>query len=387
MPYQQIIEHPGMPSQRTPGDGVSTRLTDDPEHLLRRVQEVLPDLSILVNKYRETHGALSTRELETRQSQEAQSTALAQKEFYLQALKDQIKEITLGHEKEKAALNLEKDSQKREINERLLEVGDLQEKVRGLEDAQTKLENDKLDLIGTKEGLEKEKLELTEAKDLLEKEKVELLQAKEIVENEKAEMEKKIINLEALGRRLDEDYKNHTENLEMQLQERSKERVAISQQERADLLARHEQHVTDVRALHTREKEEAVEGALKEHESTFASKIKELEDAISKHPLELLALRQMYDDERTGLVNQHKADFERHVAEWTEKLKHKDLEFDKAKETWLQSQDASDAHYKKINEELAGSAGRFAQEVDKMKRILDAVGEATTMKSKGDSFL
>jgi hypothetical protein len=351
------------------------------------VQEVLPDLSILVNKYRETHGALSTRELETRQSQEAQSTALAQKEFYLQALKDQIKEITLDHEKEKAALNLEKDNQKREINERLLEVGDLQEKVRGLEDAQTKLENDKLDLIGTKEGLEKEKLELTEAKDLLEKEKVELLQAKEIAENEKAEMEKKIINLEALGRRLDEDYKNHTENLEMQLQERSKERVAISQQERADLLARHEQHVTDVRALHTREKEEAVERALKEHESTFASKIKELEDAISKHPLELLALRQMHDDERTGLVNQHKAELERHVAEWTEKLKHKDLEFDKAKETWLQSQDASDAHHKKINEELAGSAGRFAQEVDKMRRILDAVGEATTMKSKGDSFL
>jgi hypothetical protein len=381
------MEHPGMPGQRTPGDGASTRSTDDPEHLLRRVQEVLPDLSILVNKYRETHGALSTRELETRQSQEAQSTALAQKEFYLQALKDQIKEITLDHEKEKAALNLEKDNQKREINERLLEVGDLQEKVRGLEDAQTKLENDKLDLIGTKEGLEKEKLELTEAKDLLEKEKVELLQAKEIAENEKAEMEKKIIDLEALGRRLDEDYKNHTENLEMQLQERSKERVAISQQERADLLARHEQHVTDVRALHTREKEEAVERALKEHESTFASKIKELEDAISKHPLELLALRQMHDDERTGLVNQHKAELERHVAEWTEKLKHKDLEFDKAKETWLQSQDASDAHHKKINEELAGSAGRFAQEVDKMKRILDAVGEATTMKSKGDSFL
>jgi hypothetical protein len=400
MAYQPMMEHQGMPGQRTPGvgDAASTRSTDDPEVLLRRVQEVLPDLSVLVNKYRETHGQLSTRELETRHNEEAHTTLLAQKDFYLQALKDQIKEITLGHEKDKAALNLEKENQKREISERLLEVGDLQERVKGLEEGHAKLEQDKQELVGTKDALEKEKAEFEQAKEQLEKEKLELLQAKETVEKEKEELEKKIIDLEALGRRLDEDYKKHTEDLEKQLQERSRERVAISQQERADLLARHEKHVADIGALHAREKEEAVEKARKDHEIKFAAKIKELEDAITKHPLEILALREVHDDERAvlekdfqeqkyDLVNQHKTELDKHITEWTERLKHKDLEFEKARETWMQSQDASRAHLEKTNEELIGSAGRLSQEVEKMKRILDALGEATTMKSKGDSFL
>ncbi len=299
---------------------------------------------------------------------------------------------------EKAALNLEKENQKREISERLLEVGDLQEKVKGLEEGHTKLEQEKAELIGAKESLEQDKAELAQAKELLEKEKAELVQAKEQVESEKAELEKKIIDLEALSKKLDEDYKSHTDDLERQLQERSKERVAISQQERADLTARHEKHVADMRALHTREKEEAVEKARKDHESKLASRIKELEDAIAKHPLELLALRQVHAEEQAGLergfqeeknaiADQHKAELERHIAEWTDKLRHKDLEFDKARETWTQSQDASCAHLEKTNEELVGSAGRLTLELDKMKRTIEAYGEATMMKSKGDSFL
>ena len=94
---------------------------DDTRNLLYRVQNAIPDLHLLLNRYKETSGQLGQREDLIRQTEAQTAEALRQKEAYIERL---IKE-------------LEMESQKHSIESSKLhvEIGNLEEMHRELRDS------------------------------------------------------------------------------------------------------------------------------------------------------------------------------------------------------------------------------------------------------------
>lgn len=58
-------------------------VVDDPTNLLYRIQSAIPDLHLLLNRYRETTGQISVREDMIRRTEAQMAEALRQKEAYI----------------------------------------------------------------------------------------------------------------------------------------------------------------------------------------------------------------------------------------------------------------------------------------------------------------
>ncbi|KAH8701090.1 hypothetical protein BGW36DRAFT_292428 [Talaromyces proteolyticus] len=126
-------------------NGQTNENSHEHHHLMGRIEKVMPDITRLLDSFKDTQGKLQAREAETRQLQSQHEQAIMHKDFYIEALQNQMKKAAMETAEEYTKL-------KNVISELRLELGNQQEKVKDLEECLdvSRKEND---------GLQKLKIE------------------------------------------------------------------------------------------------------------------------------------------------------------------------------------------------------------------------------------
>ena len=112
----------GDPATMTPPQLIAdtSAVEDDPSDLLGRLHLAIPDLELLLRRYKETHGELGLREALVRKKEAESMESLRRKEEHIDRLMNQF------HDAEKKHL--------REYNKLRLHIGNMEENMKDLEE-------------------------------------------------------------------------------------------------------------------------------------------------------------------------------------------------------------------------------------------------------------
>jgi chromosome segregation ATPase len=98
----------------------SSAIEDDPSDLLGRVHHAIPDLELLLRRYKETHGELGVREALVRKKEAESAEVVKRKEEHINRLMNQFHDAETKHA--------------REYNKLRLHIGNLEENMKELEE-------------------------------------------------------------------------------------------------------------------------------------------------------------------------------------------------------------------------------------------------------------
>ncbi|KAG0157384.1 hypothetical protein PDIDSM_4569 [Penicillium digitatum] len=390
--------------------------------LLQRIQSAIPDINRLLHGFRSTHNKLSNREAEMKHLGSQHDQALMHKDYYIEALQAQMKKTANESAEEDAKL-------KHTISELRLELGDLQEKQRDLEDGLAAQQRSNEELSETKVGLEGKIDQLDESiKESKEAHEKDLETLRE--EHEKALVAQKEELTELFEEIKAEDEKTAAETLETRERELRSEHEA-SQNEwekvKAQLQESFEAQCTELEAIKTEvasqitaleSKETELQARLTELTSTreeLAAKLTELEETQQKntreteklrqgHAGELDSLRQSSDEQLAAAVKELAdkiASLEAHFNEkeqhWTteraaleEQLSEKSGELSSAereKERLEGDNILKEKHLQRAVDGMRMTIDNLGSDCDRLRKTLSSLGEATDLRStKGDQF-
>ncbi|KAL5121400.1 hypothetical protein ACEQ8H_000868 [Pleosporales sp. CAS-2024a] len=95
---------------------------DDPGGVFSRIAQAIPDLHVLLARYKETHGQLSVREELLRRSTIEQEQRLRAKDDEIAALKEQARNLEYAHSTEAARLRANLENQGRQLQDQRAET-------------------------------------------------------------------------------------------------------------------------------------------------------------------------------------------------------------------------------------------------------------------------
>ncbi|KAJ6184399.1 hypothetical protein N7519_005700 [Penicillium mononematosum] len=397
---------------------------NDSEHieLLQRIQSAIPDINRLLHGFRSTHNKLSTREAEMKHIGSQHDQALMHKDYYIEALQAQMKKTANESAEEDARL-------KHTISELRLELGDLQEKQKDLEDGLAVHQKSNEELTETKVQLEGQINQLNESiKESKEAHEKALEAQKE--EREKALVAQKEELTELFEEIKAEDEKTAAENLETRERELRNEHEASKgewEKEKAQLQESFETQRTELEATKTEvtsqiaaleSKETELQTRLAELTSTreeLAAKLAELEETRQKHAQESEELRQGHAGELDSMRQSHDEQLAAAAKELDEKIAALEAHFNEKEKLWtteraameqqLSEKDSELASAEREKERLEGDGivkeqhlqravdgmrmtiDNLGSDCDRLRKTLLSLGEATDLRNtKGDQF-
>ncbi|KAJ5312329.1 hypothetical protein N7508_003159 [Penicillium antarcticum] len=426
----QALQNLSMAGQ--PGEnGALSPPDSDSEHieLLQRIQSAIPDINRLLHGFRNTHSKLSNREAEIKQIGNQHEQALMSKEYYIEALQSQMKKTANESAEDGSRL-------KNTINELRLELGNLQEKQRDLEDGLAVHQKSNEELTQTKVQLEGQIEQLNtniqEAKDTHEKE---LESHKE--EQEKALAAQKQELTELFEEIKGEDEKIAAENLETRERELRSEQEAAKgewEKEKSTMQESFEAQRTELEATKTElsskiadleSKETEMESQLSALTSTreeLAAKLaeleasrKEIEELHQKHTTDSDGLREGHAGELETLRKSHDEQVAAAAKELDEKIAALEAHFKEKEQLWTEQRTAlekqlaekdgeissaerekermegdgiiKEQHLQRAVSEMKSTIDHLDRDCDRLRKTLLSLGEATDLKStKGDQF-
>lgn len=361
------------------GGGVNAE--DDAGDLLHRIQSAIPDLHQLLNRYRETSGQLGVREELIRTKEAQQADALKQKEYYIDSLGKQLEITAHKHSAESSKLRLE--------------IGNLEEKARELADS-----------LATSE---KAKKDMEEAKRLLEAEKVDL---EKRFREEREVLEQRFESCKVAG---DKDFETQRSILVDDFERRRKEQEENFQVLSAEMSSRFLKEKESMRNSWSRQKRDLeldYDKIRRDLEGRLSSRLKDLEVARDQEresreawAREREALVRGWDEERAGmgkgweeqrqvLIRQHAKETE----DMQKKLKHLQdestqeataarLALEKENEMLRNGWNADKEKFNKIVDDLKAVTDNLDTEKRRLQKMVETFGEATDLRSKGDTYL
>ncbi|KAJ5430923.1 hypothetical protein N7445_008655 [Penicillium cf. griseofulvum] len=397
---------------------------NDSEHieLLQRIQSAIPDINRLLNGFRSTHSKLSNREAEMKHIGSQHEQALIHKEYYIEALQTQMKKTANESAEQEARL-------KHTISELRLELGDLQEKQKDLEDGLAVHQKSNEELSETKVLLEGQINQLNESiKESKETHEKELDSKKE--EQEKALVAQKEELTELFEEIKAEDEKTAAENLETRERELraehdasraewEKEKTQLQESfeaQRTELEATKAEVSSQIAALESKETElqarlaeltttrEELAAKLAELEGTHQKNARESEELRKSHAGELDSLRQSHDEQLAAAAKELAdkiADLEAHFNEkeklWTteraaleQQLSEKDSDLasaEREKERLEGDGIVKEQHLQRAVDGMRMTIDNLGGDCDRLRKTLSSLGEATDLRNtKGDQF-
>ena len=370
-------------AQPLEGQGPFGHEEEDAVDLLHRIQIAIPDLHQLVHKYRETSGRLGAKEDHIRQTEAEKAELVKQREAEINRLGKKLEAMTSKHGAESSKLRLE--------------IGNLEEKHKELQDG----------LLARKRS--RDQLEATnrELKSLQEELEEKLRTDRETITDEFNSWKTKITN----------EFIMKHKALEEELQRRLRESEAS--------LSTLQTQINDTNKARTHEKEALSSGfsqtrreledshtkARKGLEATIETRQKELEDAHMHHldnqaawDKERTTMRRGWDEERSRLAKgweeqrrklhlQHKNEADdMQKAHNGLQARCKTLENDNTK---LQKEiqklkggwDDDKIRFVKAKDQLNSTAQMLNKDNEKLQKMVEAFGEATDFRSRGDAYL
>lgn len=397
---------------------------NDGEHieLLSRIQSAIPDINRLLHGYRNTHSKLSNREAEMKHIGSQHDQALMHKDYYIEALQAQMKKTANESAEEDAKL-------KHTISELRLELGDLQEKQKDLEDGLAVHQKSNEELSETKVELEGQINQLNESiKESKEVHEKELEAQKE--EREKALVAQKEELTELFEEIKAEDEKSAAENLETRERELRSAHEASQgewEKEKAQLQESFETQRTELEATKTEvtsqiaaleSKETELQARLTELTSTreeLAAKLAELEETHQKNAQESEELRQGHAGELDSLRQSHDEQLAAAAKELDEKIAALEAHFNEKEKLWTTERAGLEQQLSEKNSELSSAErekerlegdnivkeqhlqravegmrmtiDNLGSDCDRLRKTLSSLGEATDLRNtKGDQF-
>ena len=368
-------EIPGM----NPGI-VEGALDNDSNEVLARLSSAIPDLHYLISRYKETRGH---QEDLLRRTEAHQMDMMKKKEDHIDALTKQLENATKQHSLEASKLRLE--------------IGNMEERQKELQDRCVEYEISKKVMQETRAALETQK-------ELLEKEKVDLANMHAV------EKERLVTEFDEFKLKAKEDLDREVLLLGSALNDQRLEAEASLERQKARILddhrlekqLLHERYTED----HTKEKQ-ALEEAFQEQRSAMEtqfnsareeleSKLRSLEqslDAAVEREKEWAVEREKmiadWQNEREKLYKEKEsaeaafaamqADLSKKAEDERFTLQKKGEELRKA---WAADRDMFDRSFK----EMQAMAESRERERGELQKMIDCFGEITDSKTKGDAF-
>ena len=361
------------------GGGVNAE--DDAGDLLHRIQSAIPDLHQLLNRYRETSGQLGVREELIRTKEAQQADALKQKEYYIDSLGKQLEITAHKHSAESSKLRLE--------------IGNLEEKARELADSLANSEKAKKDMEEAKRSLEGEKAELekrfSEERELLEQR----FESWKVASDKDFETQRSILVDDFERRRKEQEENFQVLSGEMSsrfLKEKESMRNSWSRQKR-DLELDYDKIRRDLEGrLSSRLKD--LEVARDQERESREAWAREREALVRGWDEERAGMGKGWEEQRQVLIRQHAKETE----DMQKKLKHLQdestqeatvarLALEKENEMLRNGWNADKEKFNKIVDDLKAVTDNLDTEKRRLQKMVETFGEATDLRSKGDTYL
>lgn len=318
---------------------------DDTAELLHRIHSSIPDIHRLLHRYRETTGRLGMQDSMIRQAELQTAEALRQKEMYIEQLGKEIDSESQKHAAETSKLRLE--------------IGNLEEKHKEL------LES----VIASKES--RAELEAT-------------------YDAWKEQIEK---DHEVRERSLKEEAHGKTE-AEAAVGSISSEMASMRLRELGEQEAKWQQERKELEATYTR--------SIKDLEAALEVCRADLEDAVRREreghqswDREREALRRSRDEQRNALFQEWEEERRSLLTHHEKSLEELQRELQRGRRTPHHSSHSKmEEENQRLRQQIEGlkvgwdtDKAKFHSENSRLQKMIEAFGEATDLKSRGDTFL
>ena len=332
---------------------------DDAGELLHRIQNAIPDIHLLLQRYRETTGRLGLQENTVRQVELQTAEALRQKEMYIEQVAKEMDSESQKHASETSRLRLE--------------IGNLEEKHKELLESVIASKESKAELEATYDAWREQAKQDYELRERSLKEEA---QGNEKVE---AAIDSMIAKMNSVHLRRLSDHE------------------AKWRQERKELEATHMRNMKDL--------EVALEACRADLEDALR-RAREGKDCWKK---EREALQRSWDEQRTALCNEWEEERQSLLMHHERSLEELQRDLQRSRRTShhgshnrmeeenerLRQQveglrvgwEADKAKFNRATGELRAVAEKLDSENGRLHQIIEAFGEATDLKSRGDTFL
>ncbi|KAL4872187.1 hypothetical protein BDV12DRAFT_151541 [Aspergillus spectabilis] len=361
-----------------PGKGGTVAPPDqeDARELLDRIQEAIPDINRLLGTFKHTNTKLQSREAEFKQMESQHKQALMHKDFFIEALQNQLRKT--ANESAEEATKL-----KNMINELRMELGNMEEKRKDMEEKLAdseasigKLVEGKAELEGQikklNENIEEERVAHSQT---LEKQHIKKeAEREEALTTQKQELTELFEEIKA------EDEKAAAETLaarEAEMQEQQESIKTECEQQKQQMQESHNtlQAEFDSKLTELATTQEELEQKIKELEDTRQAHAEQIENLENDHQQKVAEMERVWGEEKTGLETQ--------LSEKSEELANSERENRRLEEDVL----TKEKQLENSVDSMRATINNLDKDCDRLRKTLHSLGEATDLKNtKGDTF-
>ena len=313
--------------------------------LLHRIQTTIPDIHLLLHLYREAAGRLGVQENMIRQAELQTAEALRQKEVYIEQLGKEMDSESQKHAAETSKLRLE--------------IGNLEEKHKEL------LES----VIATKESSAEQQATYDGWKRQVEKDH------------------------EVRERSLKEEAQEKTE-AEAAVESIGSEMTSMHLRELDDPEAKWQQERKELEATYTRNMKDS-EASLEVCRADLDDSLRREREGQESWSREREALERSWDEQRNALLHEWEEERRSLLAHHEKSLEELQRELQRGRRTPHHgSHSRMEEENQRLRQQVEGlkmgwdtDKAKFHSENSRLQKMIEAFGEATDLKSRGDTFL
>ncbi|KAK8229776.1 hypothetical protein HDK77DRAFT_82761 [Phyllosticta capitalensis] len=343
------------------GGGNGSAVDDDAGDLLSRISSAIPDLHLLLSRYNETRGQLGVREELIRKAEAAQADALKRKEDYIDKLTKELAEAAKHHSNESNKLRLE--------------IGNLEDKRKELQEQIADAEKAKIEMQEATASLEQQKKAVEEEKTSLEAaaktDKETLSKELEDVKTKAAELEESKSKLEETTAKLEEErakIEADKHQVEEKAAEEKRELEKTFAEEKELVVKEFEESQDKLKA----ESQEALEKLKAESQETL-EKTKEASDTEKMAlAVEFDRMQKDYHDEsekrRMQMIDEHVKDKESLLSEFQRQKRELEESFEKVRKELESKLNAALSNYEEALKKERESRDLWNAERESLKK-------------------
>ncbi|KAL8679647.1 MAG: hypothetical protein Q9186_004108 [Xanthomendoza sp. 1 TL-2023] len=380
-PFQTMGQIPMMPADQgiAPESIPTGALEGEDDAVLKRIQNAIPDLNLLLTRYRQTSGQLGEREVTLRQTEAEKAKVLEQKDSYIEQLSREKHEASQRNQKENERHADEKDKLR-------LEIGNMTEKHNELQESLHSERRKREDLEYVFQSLGNEHTLL------LSRSQEEKAAMARDHENWRAMAKQEAAVKDADFRMKEKEYIEHQQRQTRELDDRSKAlSVELSQKhakerEKSELAwSLRNRELEDIHTRLRRDLEDAkdthrktVEEHVKRHSQEKETWIGERESLIKGWEGERVKMGQGSEE----LISLHQKERRDLQEGWKMTEARLNAEIDKLSTGWK----ADKEKYKTTAAGMQSVVARLNDENSKLQRFADALEQVTDLRGRGDAF-
>ncbi|KAL8849112.1 MAG: hypothetical protein Q9221_005881 [Calogaya cf. arnoldii] len=387
-PFQTMGQMPRLPPEQAllPDHYGANAVEGEDDAVLKRIQNAIPDLSLLLTRYRQTSGQLGERDIILRQTEAEKTRVLEQKDVDIQRLTRDMHDAFQKNADESRRHGEEKDKLR-------LEIGNMTEKHHELQESLQAERKAREQHRITDEQLRVEHTRVLEEKAAMMREHEEWI-AKQLKESA------------AKDENMAMKDRQHTDHQQRQARELEERLKALT----IELSQKHAREITELTQKHAKEKEKSeLASSLRNREMedisfrlerdlnyTRDAHKKTLDDHLRQHDQEREAwnheretLLQEWDNERAKmgqgseeLLSQH----HKETKELQERLRSSEArltaEIEYLNANWKADKDS----FKATAASMKSTVAQLNTENSKLQKFADALEQVTDLRGRGDAF-